>query len=109
MKFSRFESVRSKEKHATLDLFYRGKLCIEENEFQRLQRLFTHYLSLEYETGDEPDTLFLFRKLYLYACELRRPAIANWLMSSLYMNLDVAQQTSVRHVFPYGRYLMSKL
>ncbi len=60
----------------------------------------------EYENDSIPWD-YIFQKVYLHACLKKQKAIVDWLML-VFNGLPPIQQIAVRHVFSYGRALLSR-
>jgi hypothetical protein len=53
------------------------------------------------------DWVYLFQKVYLHACLRGRDDVASWLQEACFPLLDGIQQIAVRHIFAYGRHLLT--
>ena len=70
---------------------------------------FKHYINDLIVNGEQlMDPAYIFQKVYLHACLLKRKEIAEWLEKSCYPLLPIIQQIAIRQCFPYGRVLLSK-
>jgi hypothetical protein len=58
--------------------------------------------------GTNADCAYTFQKLYLHACLKKRKEIADYLTNEIYPKLYEIERLSIKQVFPYGRYLLSK-
>ena len=54
------------------------------------------------------DPAYIFQKIYLHACLLKRHEIATYLESECFPLLPEIQQIAIRQCFPYGRVLLAK-
>lgn len=53
------------------------------------------------------DWQFLFKECYIHACLKKKEGIVEWL-KTMYETFDPVSKMGLRHVFPYGRYLLAK-
>jgi hypothetical protein len=54
------------------------------------------------------DPAYIFQKVYLHACLLKRQEIATYLREECFPLLSPLQQIAIRQCFPYGRVLLAK-
>ena len=54
------------------------------------------------------DPAYIFQKVYLHACLLKRQEIATYLEKECFPLLPQVQQIAIRQCFPYGRVLLAK-
>ncbi len=54
------------------------------------------------------DPAYIFQKVYLHACLLKRQEIATYLREECFQLLPPMQQIAIRQCFPYGRVLLAK-
>ncbi len=54
------------------------------------------------------DPAYIFQKVYLHACLLKREEIATYLREECFPLLPAMQQIAIRQCFPYGRVLLAK-
>ncbi len=54
------------------------------------------------------DPAYIFQKVYLHACLLKRQEIATYLQEECFPLLPAMQQIAIRQCFPYGRVLLAK-
>ncbi len=54
------------------------------------------------------DPAYIFQKVYLHACLLKREEIATYLREDCFILLPPMQQIAIRQCFPYGRVLLAK-
>jgi hypothetical protein len=54
------------------------------------------------------DPAYIFQKVYLHACLLKRNEIATYLREECFQMLPAMQQIAIRQCFPYGRVLLAK-
>ncbi len=54
------------------------------------------------------DPAYIFQKVYLHACLLKRNEIATYLREECFLLLPAVQQIAIRQCFPYGRILLAK-
>ncbi len=81
------------------------KQYIDLNETNK----FKEYIGLNFEEiKDAVDLSYVFQKVYLHACLKKRKEIAEWLVNECFSHLNFFEQSSIRQVFAYGRYLLSK-
>lgn len=92
----------------TQEIVYNAKKHIDAGDLEGLQAMYLEILNTEYPSNEEPDTGYLFHRLYLHACLKGKPIIGEWLTRALYHNMDPIQQIALRQIFPYGRLLLSK-
>lgn len=79
---------------------------IEHGDLSEVQH---YWKSLqEYEYDQTPDWVYLFQKIYLHACIKKHRAIANWLQTTVFPQMDPIQQIALRQVFSYGKYILNK-
>lgn len=68
-----------------------------------------HYINDLIIDGEQlMDPAYIFQKVYLHACLLKRKEIAEWLEKSCFPLLEPIQQIAIRQCFPYGRVLLTK-
>lgn len=69
-----------------------------------------HYINeLLINDGEQlMDPAYIFQKVYLHACLLKRHEIAEYLEKECFPLLPPLQQIAIRQCFPYGRVLLSK-
>jgi hypothetical protein len=53
------------------------------------------------------DWQYLFKECYIHACLKKKAVIVEWL-TTMYEAFDTVSKIGLRHVFPYGRYLLAK-
>lgn len=53
------------------------------------------------------DWQYMFKECYIHACLKKKPIIVEWL-TTMYETFDPISKMGLRHVFPYGRYLLAK-
>lgn len=82
------------------------KQLVEKSGKDALQEVFQEILEGCLELDVECD--YLFQKIYLHACLKDKHEIALWLEKDVFPTLPAIQQTSIRQVFAYGHYLLSK-
>jgi hypothetical protein len=80
---------------------------IEQSNLEYLQQYVCSLINNE-ELEREPDWPFIFQKVYLHACLKGQKEISEWLQNAMYPLMDPIQQIALRHIFPYGRHLLSQ-
>lgn len=83
------------------------KTYAETNNLEMLKEYYEYLLTGELD--HTPDWPYIFQKVYLHACLKGSKQIAEWMQSSVFSLLDPIQQIALRQVFPYGRYLLSRV
>jgi len=51
---------------------------------------------------------YMYQQIYLHACLKKKHEIAEWIQSLFSKIFNEVQQTALRQMFPYGKYLLSK-
>jgi hypothetical protein len=78
-----------------------GKHWVERGDLKSLQE------SLK-DLHSEVDWPTLFHRLYLHACLKKQTAIAEWLEKTVFPTLCPIQQIALRHIFSYGKHLLTR-
>jgi hypothetical protein len=82
-----------------------AKNYITANNLESLQELYSD-LSTD-ENRESIDWQYLFKECYIHACLKKRQPIVDWLLT-VYEGFDPISKIGLRHIFPYGRYLLAK-
>ncbi len=82
------------------------KLLINNNNLIGVQEYINELLLNEGEHLMDP--AYIFQKVYLHACLMKRKEIAEWLEKECFLLLPSIQQIAIRQCFPYGYILLSK-
>ncbi len=82
------------------------KLLINNDNLIGVQEYINELLLNEGEHLMDP--AYIFQKVYLHACLMKRKEIADWLEKECFPLLPPIQQIAIRQCFPYGRVLLSK-
>jgi hypothetical protein len=88
------------------NLIHDLKILIEQNNLAAVKEYIGELLV---EDGSHlMDPAYIFQKVYLHACLLKRLEIATYLQEECFPLLPPLQQIAIRQCFPYGRFLLSK-
>ncbi len=82
------------------------KLLINNDNLIGVQEYINELLLNEGEHLMDP--AYIFQKVYLHACLMKRKEIADWLEKECFPLLPAMQQIAIRQCFPYGHVLLSK-
>lgn len=86
-----------------MDYIKNLKLLIDKNDLEAFK-------SYVFETNIEEnvDFAYIFQKVYLHACLLKRQDFAEWMRINCYEYLSPIEQMSIRQMFSYGNHLLNK-
>jgi len=93
---------------STPAIIYECKAFIDAGNVYEFKLSIMNLMSTVYCSNNTPDWAYIFKRVYLHACLRGKVEIALWLASNVYPQMDKIQQIALRHVFPYGRYLIGK-
>ncbi len=79
------------------------KLLIDKNDIEA----FKEYV-FEESIEENIDFAYIFQKVYLHACLLKRREIADWMRQNCFEYLSPIEQISIRQMFSYGNHLLNK-
>ena len=82
------------------------KDLVARNDLEAIQNYI--YEIIINQTEQLMDPAYIFQKVYLHACLLKRKDIADWLEKSCFPLLEPIQQIAIRQCFPYGHVLLNK-
>lgn len=83
------------------------KKLIAANDLEAIKHYINEFFIYENES-EYMDPAYIFQKVYLHACLLKRHEIAKYLEEDCYPLLPAVQQIAIRQCFPYGRVLLKK-
>jgi hypothetical protein len=93
---------------STPAIIYECKAFIDAGDVHEFKLSITNLMETIYPSNNTPDWAYIFQKVYLHSCLRGRTEMALWLAANVYPQMDGIQQIALRHVFPYGRYLLAK-
>jgi hypothetical protein len=85
------------------------KTLIALNNLEGVKHYINELLLNDDCNGEElMDPAYIFQKVYLHACLLKRHEIATYLEKECFPLLPEIQQIAIRQCFSYGRVLLAK-
>ena len=89
-------------------IIYECKAFIDGGNVHEFKLSIINLMNTVYPSNLTPDWADIFKRIYLHACLRGKTEMALWMAANVYPQMDGIQQIALRHVFPYGRYLIGK-